>query len=451
MIHIAFLTFFLGLTSGAQPFELSLSGRAAAVEIVLDGTVVQRLGGPPWKGKIDFGADLAPHELVARALDAEGREVARTRQWINLPRPPAEVELALEAGRSGAPSRVRLTWERLTHDPPVASSLTLDGQPLQLDRNGRANLPAYDPGSTHVLTAELRFPSNIVARKDMIFGGEGGETYTELTAVPVRMLKGRLPGTEALQGWFVDDRGNPLKVTAVEDGPGELYVVRVPNTDYVKNQLSAGSGGTALRMAGLFLGKDDLIRMVSPWSRAYVGGSARSDLFDLSPHSPSRYGLASHLIASYFKRDGSEVLRPADAVAVAGLHAMAGGRRRAVVLILDAKSGDESVYDPVTVRRYLASIRVPLHVWSLDRDVSSMKAWGEVQDAWSIAGLELAFRKAAVELERQRIVLIEGRYLPQSIRLSPRAEGLEIVAAGDAPPPNPVRNPGPNPEKAGER
>lgn len=442
MIHIAFLTLFLGLTSGAQPFELSVSGRTAAVEIVLDGTVVQRLAGPPWKGKVDFGADLAPHELVARALDANGREIALSRQWINLPRPPAEVELALEAGRSGAPNRVRLTWERLNQDPPVSSSVTLDGVPLQLDPAGRASLPSYDPNSTHVLTAELRFPSNIVARKDMIFGGEGGETYTELTAVPVRMLKGRLPKAEALQGWFLDEKGEPLKVTAVEEGPGELYVVRVPSTDYVKTQLSVGRGGTAWRMSGLFLNKNDLIRMVSPWSRAYVGGGARSDLFDLSPHTPSKYGLMSHLIASYFKRDGSEVLRPADAVAVAGLHAMAGGRRRVVVLVLDAQSGDESVYDPVAVRRYLSSIRVPLHVWSLDRDTSAMKAWGEVEEAWSVAGLELAFRKVADELERQRIVLLEGRHLPQSVRLSAKAQNVEIVASDASPPlPEKAREP----------
>lgn len=146
MVHIAFLTLFLGLTSGIQPFELSVSGQAAAVEIVLDDAAVQRLTRPPWKGKLDFGKDLLPHELVARALDADGREVALARQWINLPRPPAEVELALEEGRSGAPGRVRLTWERLTHDPPVATSLTLDGKPLQLDRTGRATLPPYDRG-----------------------------------------------------------------------------------------------------------------------------------------------------------------------------------------------------------------------------------------------------------------------------------------------------------------
>ena len=428
MVHIAFLTLFLGLTSGAQPFELSVAGHAAKVEIVLDGTAILRLGGPPWKGKIDFGADLLPHELVARALDAESREIASTRQWINLPRPPAEVELALEGGRSGAPTRVRLTWERLTHDPPVASSLTLDGQPLQLDGTGGATLPPYGPGSTHVLTAELRFPSNIVARKDLIFGGEGGETYTELTAVPVRLLKGRRLDPADLEGWFLDGQGKPLKVTAVENGPGELYLVRVPSTDYVKNQLGIGWGRQ--RLPDMVLGKEDLIRMVSPWSRSYQGGGARSDLFDISPHSPSRYGLTVHLVDSFFKRDGSEVLRPADALAVAGLHAMAGGRRRVLVLVLDAHSGDESLYDPATVRRYLSAIRVPLHVWSLDRDVSSMKAWGNVQDAWNAASLATAFQKAAFDLERQRVVLIEGRHLPQSIRLSPKATGIEIVAAG---------------------
>src|SRR5688572_31439679 len=125
-MHIAFLTLFLGLTSGVQPFELSVSGPVASIEILLDGSVAQRLDGPPWTGKIDFGPDLAPHELVARALDASGKEIARTRQGINVPRPPAEVEIALEDPRT-----VRLSWERLTHEPPVEISLTLNGQALR--------------------------------------------------------------------------------------------------------------------------------------------------------------------------------------------------------------------------------------------------------------------------------------------------------------------------------
>jgi hypothetical protein len=423
-MHIAFLTLFLGLTTGAQPFEISVAGQPAAVEILLDGVVAQRLSRPPWEGKIDFGADLAPHELVARAVDTDGREVARTRQWINLPRPPAEVEIALEEKRPGAPGRVRLTWERLTHDPPLSGSLTLDGKPLELDGSGRAALPSYNPETVHVLTAELRFPLNIMARKDLIFGGEGGETYTELTAVPVRLLGMRgLPDLAVLQDWFVDGSGRPLKVAAVENGPGELYLVRVPGTDYIKNQIGLRPPG---RMP---LGGEDRIRSVSPWGRVYGGQWSRSELFDFSPYFKGPDGLAIHLAKGYFKLDGSERLRPADSVAVAGLQAMAGGRRRIVVLLLDAKSGDDSRYDPATVRRYLSSIRVPLYVWSIDRDIGSMKAWGTVESAWDAPNLERAFRKAAVDLEHQRIVLIEGRYLPQSIRLSPKAAGIEIVAA----------------------
>jgi hypothetical protein len=431
-MHIAFLTLFLGLTSGVQPFELSVNGTAAAVEVLLDGAVARRLSGPPWKGEVDFGPDLAPHELVARALDGEGREIARTRQWVNLPRPPAEVEIALE-GRPGAPSRVRLSWERLTHDPPLQTTLTFDGQLLRLDDGQRATLPGYDRESTHVLTAELRFPSNVVARKDLIFGGVSGETYTELTAVPVRLLHmGDLPGPAALQGWFVDGHGQPLEVAAVEKGEGELYVIRVPGPEYLRRQVAPP--GVVHGALELPLGKDDLIRLVSPWARSYLGAGTRTDLFDLSPHFPGYKGLAKHLAQGDFRREGSERLRPADAAAVAGLQAMAGGRRRVVVLLLDALSRDDSLYHPAAVRRYLSSIRVPLHVWSVDRDVSSMQAWGNVADAWSLARLERAFRQAAVDLDRQRIVWVKGQYLPQSIRLSPKAGGIEI-AAGGAPPP----------------
>jgi hypothetical protein len=430
-MHIAFLTLFLGLTSGIQPFELSVGGPVASIEILLDGAVAQRLNGPPWKGEIDLGSDLAPHDLVARALDASGKEVARTRQWINLPRPPAEVEIALESPRTA-----RLSWERLTHEPPVQTSLTLDGQELQLDAERRANLPAYDPDSTHVLTAELRFPSNVVARKDLVFGGVEGETHTELTAVPVEVLKGRLPAD--LQGWFANEDGTPLEVAAVEEGPGELYLVRAPGPDAVRTQIGGMLGGKFGRHLPL-PGSADLIRVVSPWARAYQGEGTRSDLFDLSPRFPGPKGLGSHLVEGFFRPDPSARLRFADATAVAGLHAMAGGRRRIVVLVVDSRSQDGSRYDPITVRRYLSSIRVPLVVWTVNRNTSGLEDWGEMQHAFTPELISRAFRKAATVLERQRIIWIEGRHLPQSIRLSPQARGIAIAGVADVPPAPPRR------------
>ncbi|HSN88583.1 MAG TPA: hypothetical protein VL025_17610, partial [Thermoanaerobaculia bacterium] len=86
MTQIAFLTLFFGLTLGSQPVELTVTGPVAAVEILLDGAPVARFDGPPWSGRIDFGQALLPHELVARALDDQGTEVSRVRQWVNLPR-----------------------------------------------------------------------------------------------------------------------------------------------------------------------------------------------------------------------------------------------------------------------------------------------------------------------------------------------------------------------------
>ncbi|MFL6292097.1 MAG: hypothetical protein ACJ759_14475 [Thermoanaerobaculia bacterium] len=422
-MHIAFLTLFLGLISAVQPFELSLSGPAASVEVLLDGVVVQRLDGPPWKGRIDFGSGLVPHELVARALDAAGQELARTHQWINLPRPAAEVEIALEGG-SGAPRQVRLSWERLTHDPPVRTTLTLDGRELRLDKDGRASLPAYDPGSTHVLTAELHFPSNIVARKDLIFGGEAGETHTELTAVPVDLLRGRsLPDAAGLQGWFVKEDGTPLRVMAVEEGPAELYLVRVPDADTVKARL----GVTLRRPSPLPLDKGDLLRIVSPRPNRYTGDKGITELFDLSPHFRGQDGLRPYLVGGAFQKEGN-ALRCADAAAVAGLHAMSAAHRRAVVLVLDA-SRDQSLWKPASVRRYLEMIRVPLFVWSVTGKPAPGKTWGETEVVYDTPSLERAFQKVYTELARQRIVWIEGRHLPQSIRLSSQAKGIALAAA----------------------
>src|SRR5215208_314117 len=98
MVQIAFLTLFLGLLTGSHPVELSVSGPVAAVELRLNGAPIGTVSGPPWVQRVDLGAGLLPHELVARALDADGNELARARQWVNLPRPAAEVSIAVEGG-----------------------------------------------------------------------------------------------------------------------------------------------------------------------------------------------------------------------------------------------------------------------------------------------------------------------------------------------------------------
>ncbi len=432
----------------------------AAVEILLDGAVAERLEGAPWKGTIDFGPDLAPHELVARALDAQGREVARTRQWVNLPRPAAEVEIALEgSGDNTAPAAARVTWQRLNLESPSEVKLLFDGQPLALDATGRAVLPRYDPGSSHVLTAELRFPSDVTARKDIVFGGEYGETHTELTAVPLRLGRGRnLPPVRELEGWF-QGPGGPLAVHAVEKGQAELYVVRVPESHQVRERIGPTAdrrritavperqqiGQQAVPMRGGY--RDDFalrfsdetrMRFVSPWAQVYQGSGVRSELFDIAPGASGVEGLYPYLTRGYFRTSGNEVLRFADAAATAGLSAMAGEHRRAVLVLLDERSVDASRYDALAVRRYLASIRVPLFVWSLDGPPASpeVAAWGKVEDVSSSRKLERAFSELRADLERQRIVWVEGQHLPGAIALGAAArEAVEITGLEQAPAP----------------
>src|SRR6185436_1287352 len=215
MAQIAFLTLFLGLAAGSLPVELTVTGPVATVELLLDGAPAGRIVGPPWKGEIDLGPALAPHDLIARALDAQGNEIARVQQWLNLPRPPAEVDILLENGPAGRPAAARLTWQTVTGESPLAVAVTFDDKPLAVGADGRIRLPAWEPETSHVLTAVLRFSDALTARRDVVFGGRyGDQVATELTAVPVRVLPGKeLPPPERMEGWF-QAGGRPLRVAA---------------------------------------------------------------------------------------------------------------------------------------------------------------------------------------------------------------------------------------------
>src|SRR5687767_2244726 len=95
LAELVLVTRILGLVSGEQPIQVQADRTVAAVEIVLDGKQVATLRRPQWRAVINFGDELAPHELIAVAYDPEGNEVARDRQLVNLARPPAEAAIDL--------------------------------------------------------------------------------------------------------------------------------------------------------------------------------------------------------------------------------------------------------------------------------------------------------------------------------------------------------------------
>ena len=165
MPELAFLTLFLGLVSGVQPVAVSVVGDVARLELSLDGKTFTTLQQPPWRATVDFGPQLLPHTLSARALDAAGKELTRTVQWINLPRPAAEVELQLERDPTGVPRAARLVWQNLTGEAPQKITVSLDGTPDKLDdfeellrsygivelqRTGRVALPKLERESARL-------------------------------------------------------------------------------------------------------------------------------------------------------------------------------------------------------------------------------------------------------------------------------------------------------------
>ncbi len=433
-MQIAFLTLFLGLVSGSGPVAVSAGPGVAAVDLVLDGTSVTLLmHGPPWKSRVDFGPGLLPHHLVARALDGAGNEVATAEQWINLPRPPAEVEITPERAAPGAPRRVRLAWQSLTNERPIGVTLSLDGKPLTLDAQQRATLPLRPPDSpTSVLSAEVRFPGDLVVRKDVALGRDFDDAVaTELTAVPVRVHQGReLPPVAGMQDWF-DDGGRALRVDAVEHGLAQVMVVR---DSLVPRLLAATRWQARLPhgRASVDLAPGLQMRFFSTVARAHGGPGIPSELFDSS----DRYLVTGERQAATLLENVIDPNEPsggpqrrADAVAVAGLRAYATGRPRAVLVVLRRDVHDASRYGAAAVRRYLAAIGVPLFVWSLGTPgAADVAAWGTIEDFSTPSGLDRGFLALKQALDAQRIVWVEGRHLPQAIALGPAAAGFVELA-----------------------
>jgi len=398
----------------------------AAVVLELDGRAVSRMTAPPWTRRVDFGREFSPHELVARALDGRGEEVARTRQWINLPRPPAETQILLERDAFGRAVAARLAWASLMGPEPERVSLTFDGRALALDADRRATLPPHDVAIAHVLTAQLDFANDVHSRNDLVLGGgSAGEAGSELTAVPV-LAADRLLVADRLAGRFRRN-GQPLEVVAVEHGPADVVLVRNLKAREAVQRLR-WLVANRLPTDPTSLEKEDRLRILWPVSQTIVDVDAANVLFESSRvFSGEKFSLGSLLLRVEYPTESSAPRCFADAVAVAGLRAASGYSRRAVILVLGSQDRDESRSDPAAVRRYLERLRVPLFVWSLAGNGKGVPAaaWGEFDDVSSVATFTRAFDRFRKELARQSIVWLKGRHLPQEIALE--GENAEVA------------------------
>ncbi|HKB79066.1 MAG TPA: hypothetical protein VKH35_05060 [Thermoanaerobaculia bacterium] len=375
-----------------------------SVRILVGGHEAAKLDGPPWRARVDFGP-LAPAELTAVAYDAAGTEIARASQLLNLPRPTAEFEIGLERDGTAAV----LHWHHLMGSKPRQATMSVDGSPLAVDSDWRATLPKLDPLMPHVLSAEMRFADGFVARKEMVIQGlRSDSTGTELTPV---MLWQKANEKAADPAGCFTAAGRAVHVSAIEKSPARIFLVQEPfpgkaiDTYHVLWS-ERQPGGIRDRDP---LGRDTSARIQWPIARNFGGGGAdagSSTLFPRSPDLPGNRGGMLWLLTRSFE-DRTRIDDPrrfADAVAVAGLNATAGGFRRAVVLVLGDRR-DTSHYDPRSVRQYLDSLGVPLFVWSLTGARPDLAgSWGAVDDISTTGKLREATRRLQQVLDSERVV-----------------------------------------------
>jgi len=255
-----------------------VQGRVAQLQLLLDGSEVVTLDSPPWVVPIDLGPKLAPHELVARALDEKGAELARARQWINMPRPPAEAKILLERDAKGRVRAASIAWQNLLGETPTSIAVSFDGRRIPIDALRRVVIPPYAEDVSHILTVELEFESGVSSRDDLaIGGGAGEEARSELTAVPLRVTARRKLEPKAFAG-ALRVRDRPLHVATVEEGGVSLWIVRDESALESFSRLP-GAGRSVLggifAPASLPLKKGDEVEVsVHPMTGAIILGCA---------------------------------------------------------------------------------------------------------------------------------------------------------------------------------
>jgi hypothetical protein len=421
--QIVFVTLFLGIVAGQLPIDLQVSGPVKSIRLLIGGEEVGRIAEPPWHTSIDVGTDLTPRELVAVGYDAEGKEIARAAQTLNLPRPLAEFEIAIDGDVA------TLTAHHLMGLRPIRASIDVDGKPVAVDKL-RAKLPKFNPDSTHVIDAEVTFADGFVARRELVL--QGAKSYamgTQLTPVLVRETAEQHPAS--WDACFSQPGGETVRTTTVETPEAMVIVVRAPDPHEAGSVFNPvlqelNKSDADVRLPDLLFAGGTTERIL--WPVAEKHGSDSLLFIPSMDYDGSKQEFKHFLMSGGPEVDGTAPLRFADAVAVAGIRAITGAQRRAVVLILSYKP-DASMHSPQSVRRYLDALGVPLFVWSpMSEAPKSAGAWGEVENVSTVHRLGVAFAKLRRALAEQRIAWVNVDPLA-ALRLQANAKcGIETVA-----------------------
>lgn len=436
--QVVFLTFFLGLVVGQQPVDVKVGPAVAFVRILLGDQTVATLDAPPWRAMVNFAKELTPRPLTVVAFDSAGNEVGRDTQVLNLPRPAAAVEIVLQYDDHHTPVGAELRWRNLENSPVKHATLMLDDFPVPLSRQYQAKLPAIDMTHPHSLAAEFRFADDVVARREIVFGGHWSEMQpAELTPVLVKQVT-KSPAAK-IEGCFAAN-GETLRTASIEKPGALVLIVRNPDATEAMRMIDpaamsrrGGSEKDRMRRFGA-LDPGTHVRFLWPNTVSFPApGQPTSELFvpsgDFSSSEAGIPWLLTNLIGNAKRGNG---YRWADAVAVAGVKSISYPRRRAVVLVLGRDVTDASRHTPAVVRRYLRMIGTPLFVWSLTGPRPELEElWGNIDDVSSRERLLSAIDRVRAAIAEQRIAWVQTDRLT-AMKLRETANcGYEPAAEGD--------------------
>ena len=398
-------------------------------------------------GERRFRHVARPHRLIAIGRDGSGTELVRAEQKINLPRPTAEAALVFDSDPKAAVQHVRIHWSSVDGKAPKSAELKADGRRVSLDSNLGAQLPSLSPDAPHLLQATIVSASGETAEATAVYGGMAESQSGAITAVPVALNGSNPRDAHALDGFFTG-----ATAIGIEKPAADVILVRDPSEGEGASRLgrpltdSRTQSGSGLLMPGgspmpsaprsssqssdSWISSDGSVRFLWPYATR-AGSGTPADLFPSSRRFTRSDGGFHFLLSSVASPSTSPYLRYADAVAVAGLQALGRQHPRAVVLIVGSSFKDSSALTATQVRTFLDSVGVPLFVWSLADAASqpaAVKEWGPVTDITTIVKLNDAVRELRRALDEQRIVWLAGDYLPQEVRLTPKAAGMRLLA-----------------------
>ena len=400
--HLIFITLFLGIVSGRQGITLQAGPEVKSIRITLSGKQLVLLTQAPWRAEIDFGQEMVPRELAAIGFDANGNEIARATQVLNLPKPTADVQILREG------DGLKLSYSNLQYSPPRKTTVMLDTTKLKVGKDFTVSLPAnVDWSFPHIVQAEMRFEDGVIARREAvavpgILPARGPVLLTETSTVH----------PASFEGCFSLD-GQPVRASAVEKESAHVIFVQDPDPRSTIHALDPTHRAQSIFTRSevgrwAHLDEDTQQALLWPVSKQFTDSTSRavSRLFEHSQDMQPKAGLIG-LLTTRWPSVSEEPRQYVDSVAVAGIRS-AGGQRRAVVLIYNDHP-DVSRADAAAVRRYLAALGVPFFMWSptaVPADVAAR--WGEIEDISTVDHLRAAAAKLRAVLASQRIAWIHA-------------------------------------------